>query len=64
MNRILIVEDNELIRDGVKEYFLIKDYDVLTFESGSGVLEALDVSRPDAIILDVMLPDTNGFILA
>ncbi|MFP4302190.1 MAG: response regulator transcription factor [Spirochaetaceae bacterium] len=64
MYRIFIVEDNELIRDGVKEYFLINDYEVVTFESGQGVLEALDVSRPDAIILDIMLPDTNGYILA
>ncbi len=64
MNRIFIVEDNELIRDGVKEFFLVNDYEVVTFDSGRGVVEALDVSRPDAIILDIMLPDTNGYMLA
>ncbi len=64
MSRIYIVEDNKLIRDGVVEYFELHDYEVVAFDRGEPVLEAFHVSPPDAIILDIMLPDTSGFLVA
>lgn len=64
MSRIYIVEDNKLIRDAVSEYFQVNEYEVLEFESGKGVLDALEVSPPDAVILDIMLPDISGYVLA
>lgn len=64
MKRIYVVEDNQLIRDGVVEYFQLKDYEVLPFDCGEPVLEALPVTPPDAIILDVMLPDISGYVVA
>ncbi|MFP4011200.1 MAG: response regulator transcription factor [Spirochaetaceae bacterium] len=64
MSRIYIIEDNKLIREGVAEYFQVAGYEVVQFEQAAGVLEALRVSPPDAIILDIMLPDKSGYILA
>ncbi len=64
MSRVYIVEDNKLIREGVAEYFQVHGFEVLQFEQAAGVLEGLRVSAPDAIILDIMLPDKSGYILA
>ncbi len=64
MPRVYIVEDNRHIRDAVSEYFQVQDYEVLSFDRSRGVLESLRQAEPDAIILDIMLPDMNGFLLA
>ncbi|MFO8065726.1 MAG: response regulator transcription factor [Spirochaetota bacterium] len=64
MNRIYVVEDNKLIREAVCEYFQVNGFEVVEFDRAAGVLEGLRVSEPDAIILDIMLPDKSGYILA
>ena len=64
MNRVYVVEDNKLIREGVSEYFQVNGFEVVEFDRAEGVLEGLRVSEPDAIILDIMLPDKSGYILA
>jgi two-component system phosphate regulon response regulator PhoB len=64
MATIFLVEDNALIRDGVTEFFELHDYHMVTFDRGAGVVEAFRDQSPDAIILDVMLPDTSGFSVA
>lgn len=64
MSRIYVVEDNKLIRDAVVEYFSLHDYEVVPFSQGKPVLEAIDVAPPDAVILDIMLPDISGFLVA
>lgn len=48
----------------MSEYFQVKEYEVLSFDRSEGVLESLRKAEPDAVILDVMLPDMNGFLLA
>jgi DNA-binding response OmpR family regulator len=64
MALVFIVEDNELIRDTVSQYFQIDGTDVVEFPQAGGVLDAIDTHNPDVLILDVMLPDENGFVLA
>ncbi len=64
MVRIFVVEDNDLIRDGIKEYFEVSSYEVDAFSEISQTREALQHHRPEVIILDVMLPDGNGFVFA
>lgn len=64
VSRVFVVEDNTLIRDSVSEYFQVNGFEVLPFERAQGVLDALGVSRPDVIILDIMLPDMSGYMLA
>lgn len=62
--RVFIVEDNELIRDAVKEYFEVSGYEVAAFENLEHARDAFKHQSPDIVILDVMLPDGNGFQFA
>ncbi len=58
---VLIVEDEALMRDVIKDYFEADGYEVT--EAGDG-LEALDLVEEkefDLILLDIMLPEIDGF---
>ena len=58
---ILIVEDDPAMLRGLKDNFTFKGYRVKTAKDGeSGLNEALS-SKPDLIILDIMLPKINGY---
>jgi two-component system phosphate regulon response regulator PhoB len=61
---IYVVEDNDSIRETVRAYLEISGYTVREFAQVAGVLEAFDFIPPELCILDVMLPDGNGFELA
>lgn len=57
---LLVVEDDENISSAISEYFSRAGYDVRTAADGlAGVQTAIEV-RPDAVILDVMLPKMDG----
>ena len=63
--RILLVEDDEQIREVITDYFASKD-SVITIETASDGdvgLELLRANEYDLIMLDVMLPGTDGFSL-
>jgi len=61
MKRVLVVDDSLLIRE-VARISLERagGFAVQTAESGSEGLAAAVVSRPDAILLDVVMPDMDG----
>jgi DNA-binding response OmpR family regulator len=61
---IYVIEDNPQIREVVVEYLKLKDHEVMEFTGTKGVLEAVAHRPPDLFILDVLLPDGNGFALA
>ena len=61
MSKILVVEDDPNILESVK-YNLQKDgYDTLTAVDGAQALEIAGIGKPDLIILDILLPQMNGF---
>jgi DNA-binding response OmpR family regulator len=60
--RVLIIDDDEDFRLAL-ELMLAKHYDVTSLEDGEGLMEELSTARPDAVILDVMMPGRNGFTL-
>jgi DNA-binding response OmpR family regulator len=64
MAEIIIVEDNESIREAVSSYLRLDGHEVREFGLVQGVLEAVKMRSPDLLILDVMLPDGDGFQLA
>jgi DNA-binding response OmpR family regulator len=64
MARIFVVEDNEPLREAVCSYLRLNDHEIVEFARLRGVLEAVDTRPPDLIVLDVMLPDGDGFLLA
>jgi len=58
--KVMIVDDEFTIRELV-ELSLNPDYIVLKAESGIEALEMLSQSRPDLIILDIMMPKMDGY---
>ena len=64
MARIFVVEDNEGLREAVVSYLELEDHHPVAFEKLAGVERAASMQRPDLMILDVMLPDGDGFRFA
>lgn len=64
MARIFLIEDNESIREAVTSYLKLENHEVIEFDRIQGVIDAISFRNPDLLILDVMLPDGNGFQLA
>jgi len=59
--KILIVEDEAAIADGLKARLSIEKFDVAIASDGVTGVEKARKLQPDLIILDVMLPDIDGF---
>ena len=62
--RVLVVDDEPNIADVVAIALRYNGYEVETAANGQGALRAVSESRPDLIVLDVMLPDLDGFEVA
>ena len=59
--RILLVEDEENIRDVVKMNLELEEYEVVATGNGRDAIKHFDEEHFDLIILDVMLPEIDGF---
>ena len=60
---ILIVEDEKEIREGVSEYLSEVGYNVISAEDGIQAIELFKNSKIDLVILDIMLPKANVFVV-
>ena len=62
MNELIyIADDEENIREVVKTFLESEGYQVEAFEKGDQLIEAFQEEPPDLIILDIMMPGSNGF---
>ncbi len=61
---ILIVEDDLDIADMLNAYFRVQGYDVLAVNWGEDGVRAAQSNSPDLVILDIRLPDIDGFEVA
>jgi two-component system alkaline phosphatase synthesis response regulator PhoP len=59
--RVLIVEDEEGLIEGLEHNFKFEGYDVLTARNGSEGLKLALKQKPDVVVLDIMLPEKDGF---
>lgn len=59
--RILIVDDEKEIADLLEVYLRNENYTVYKFYNGADALKCMEEMEPDLAILDVMLPDIDGF---
>jgi two-component system OmpR family response regulator len=59
--RILVVDDEPNIRDVLSTGLSFAGFSVKTVANGAATISAVLEEEPDLIILDVMLPDMNGF---
>jgi len=61
MTKILIIEDDEGISDFVNLELQHEGYETVVAKTGREGLEKFESENPDLILLDVMLPEINGF---
>ena len=61
--RVYIAEDEMNIRLAVKAFLENSGYSVSDFENGDLLMDVFFQSPPDLVILDIMMPGTNGFAI-
>jgi two-component system response regulator MprA len=57
---IAIVDDDAAIRTALGRALRMENYDVELFEDGTSALKSIQLRAPDAIVLDLQLPDIDG----
>ena len=57
---VAIIDDDSAIRNSLSRALRIENYNVELFEDGGSALRAIQLKAPDAIILDLQLPDVDG----
>lgn len=62
--KVLYVEDEPFLGQIVKESLESRDFDVTMIDNGSAAVTAFASCQPDVCVLDVMLPDRDGFSIA
>lgn len=58
--RILVVDDEDVLAEMVSMALRYEGWEITTAGDGAGALAAARDARPDAVVLDVMLPDMSG----
>jgi len=61
MATVLLIEDNEKLARGLQSNLEFEGYAVLCASDGASGLSVVRQERPDIIVLDLMLPDTDGY---
>lgn len=60
----VIVDDHDDTREGFAEYLQVNGFDVLSANGAKEFERLVESKAPDAIVLDLQLPDVNGWELA
>ena len=60
MKKILVIEDNDEVRENTAELLGLHNYDVVTAEEGGEGYELARKHEPDLILCDIMMPETDG----
>ena len=61
MTRVLLVEDNDLNLDMLSRRLRRRGYEVMAATSAGGLVERVRRERPDLVLMDLGLPDVDGF---
>lgn len=62
--RILVIDDNEAAAQGIKRLLEMRGHEVRTAYTGKQGIEILTAYTPDVVLLDIGLPDMNGYEVA
>ncbi|MFN6091583.1 MAG: response regulator transcription factor, partial [Bacteroidota bacterium] len=63
MEKLLVIEDELILRENLKELLTIHGYDVATASDGEEGLQAIKATSPDLVICDIRMPKLNGYEL-
>ena len=63
MTKILVVDDEEMLRERMKKLLELEDYEVLLAENGLRGLELFQAKRPDLVVTDLKMPGMDGIEL-
>jgi two-component system response regulator MprA len=58
--KLLVVDDDRALRDALRRALSLSGYDVCLADSGAEALAQVTAQRPDAVVLDIGLPDIDG----
>jgi len=61
MQKILVVDDEAKIREVIRKYAEFEGYAVLEAENGMDALQKLNDNTVDLVVLDIMMPELDGF---
>jgi CRP/FNR family transcriptional regulator, cyclic AMP receptor protein len=61
METILIIEDNDMVRENMAEILQLANYQVLTAQNGKVGVELALQQKPDVVICDIMMPGLDGY---
>ena len=60
--KVLIIEDDPNIVDLIRSNLMVRGFDTVV-SAGSKVIDLFDIEQPDMVLLDLMLPEADGFEL-
>ncbi len=60
---ILLVEDSDVLRQGLKSLLEQENYEVITGANGVEALEKMEETTPDLILADILMPEMDGYEL-
>jgi two-component system, OmpR family, response regulator len=63
VTKILVVDDDPAIRNLIYRFLAKQDYQMASAEDGRSALSVFEQFNPDLVILDLNLPDANGYTL-
>lgn len=59
--KILLIEDNNEVRENTAEMLELANYEVITAENGKIGVELAKKNKPDLVICDIMMPEMDGY---
>ncbi|MDX2231597.1 MAG: response regulator [Leptolyngbyaceae cyanobacterium bins.349] len=63
MKKILVIEDDELVRENLLDLLELEGFEVICADTGAAGLAKAQAERPDLVISDIMMPGLNGYEL-
>lgn len=61
MKKVLIIEDDTVVRENTAELLELAEYEVITASNGKSGLAIAKKERPDIIVCDIMMPEMDGY---
>lgn len=61
MKKILVIEDEQPVRTGIRDLLELKDYNTFTTDCGAEGIKLAKEIQPDLIICDILMPEIDGY---